>query len=129
ELICHAVGRHMDAGLRRSWHPWTVRQGRDHQGRTEQREERLGARTGYLRRERLLRAAREMDRLEIEWLAGLVGRAARELARRPVGAESVQGTQGHNHTAVRLLPRLLEGSERHAPLPIRFQLDRRVREA
>jgi pimeloyl-ACP methyl ester carboxylesterase len=37
-----------------------------------------------------------VDRLEDEWLAGLVGRATGEPPRGPVGAEPVQGAQGHD---------------------------------
>ncbi len=48
ELIDRTAGRHLDAGLRRSGDPSQVQQGGGHQGRTQRREERLGAGAGYL---------------------------------------------------------------------------------
>ena len=63
------------------------------------------------------------------WLAGLVGRATGEPARGPVGTEPVQGAQGHDHAAVRLLPRLPQESEHHASLSAGRELDRRIRQA
>ena len=54
------------------------------------REERLGAGAGDLGRKRLLRTAREMDRVDGRRLAGLGRRASGEPARRPLGAELVQ---------------------------------------
>ncbi len=62
-------------------------------------------------------------------LAGVVGRAPGEPARGPVGAEPLQGGQGHRHPALRLLPRLPEGPEHHPPLPARPELDGGVRQA
>ena len=64
-----------------------------------------------------------------QWLAGLVRRAPGEPARGPVGAEPVQAGQGHGSPAVRLLPRLPEGSEHHPSLPDDPELDGRVRQA
>ena len=56
--------RDVDAGLRRPRHPRQVQQGRGHKGRTERCQERPGPGAGYLGRRRLLRAARQVDRLQ-----------------------------------------------------------------
>ena len=76
-----------------------------------------------LRQRRLLRAARQDDRLEDEGLAGLVGGAPREPARGPVGLQQGQGRQGDPAAGLRLLPRLARpiraspSTSRRSPTP------------
>ena len=102
----------LDAELRRPRHTGAVQQGRRPQGRPELRQERPRPGTGDLGRQRLLRAAGEVDRLQDAGLAGVVGRAAREPARGPIGAEPLQGPKSHGDPALRLLPRLSQGPDR-----------------
>ncbi len=127
-LVRRAVGRQLDAELRRARHPRPIQQGRHHQGRAKRRKERARARARHLGGRRLLRPPRQVDRLEGQRLAGVVGRAAGEPPRGPVGAGPVQAAQGHERAAVRLLPRLSEGQEHQPSLPTRLGLDRPVRE-
>ena len=109
-------------------HAGAVQQGRRPQGRPELRQERPRPGTGDLGRQRLLRAAGQMDRFQDAGLAGVVGRAAGEPARGRIGAEPLQGGESHGDPALRLLPRLPQGPEDHAPLPDGPELDRRVRQ-
>ena len=78
-------------GLQRSGHARQVRQGRRAQGRLEEGPERAGPEPGHLGERRLLRAAGEGRRQADQGLAGVGGRAAREPARGPLGAQQGEG--------------------------------------
>ena len=87
-------------------------------------QERAGARTGNLGRHRLLRPAGQMDRVEGDGLAGVVGRASREPARGPVGAEPLQAAARRSATQLyNYYLGCLKDPSDHPPLPAHPELD------
>ena len=123
---CDSSRGDVDAGLRSTRHSRPIQQSRRDQGRAQQREERLGTGAGDLGRKRVLRSAREMDRVEGRQ-AGRSGRSSGgEPARRSLGAELVQRWQDDDEAALQLLPRFPQGLERQDALPAHPRLEGRV---
>ncbi len=96
----------------------------------DEREERARARARNVGRQRVLRAAREVDREH----GAAVGRCGRSSGARTCSKTSRCSTRSSStrpppQQALRLLPRLPQGPEDHAPLPADPDVAGRVREA